>query len=416
MTESSENVGEVTSQALPPYSSQLDDIQQCLKDIQLSLSFTLPSTHPATVSSSTEKVQSSYPGMVRKDYVLAKLDKLQEELAAIASSLPSLTSFPDKVQSQTPNLNAVGKDGINAKFETIEQMVAGIANALSPSDSTKAPMQHVMELEQEQEPTKPAPFAPKTEYLRYNIELLKNILFDLEKNPPKAGETLRPPSASALVDDDLYIAWCGSTSLNDYKRKIFTLIEIRFEEEEMAERNSYATPRRLLTIPGIICYSEERRKRIQEKMEKIKLSSTPRYSQMIPGSSRPDLPARSSMIETEELMIWCLRSSDFEGYKRRNGQIQEKSQDATKSEKLDRTVPDISSTLTSINLTADTSLSSAYNAVDSPDLLRLRKRMDLVKSVLIGVKKGPNAASPKPHPPISPASDDDDIFIPSPVL
>ncbi|KAF9110937.1 hypothetical protein BGX27_005696 [Mortierella sp. AM989] len=318
MTESTSVNSEEISHTLPPYSSQLDDIQQTLENIQLSLSpSTLSSTQPAIVSSNTEQVQTSYLGMVRKDYVLAKLDILQDALAAIASSLPPLTSLPEDILPQTPAPSAVGKEGVNAKFETIEQMIAGIANALSPSYSAKAPMQYVIEPEQ----AEPSLTAPRLEKVRYRIILLKNILFDLEKNPPKAREKPGPPSGPALDDEELFMTWCESAGLVEYKQKIFTLIEKLLREEDAEEKKSDG---RRYSVRGNVRVSEtfssdERRKRLQAKMEKLKQSAIMYHSQKTPNSSRPNLLAHPSMMDIDEFMIWCLRSSDFNGFKKLDG-------------------------------------------------------------------------------------------------
>ncbi|KAF9110938.1 hypothetical protein BGX27_005697 [Mortierella sp. AM989] len=91
--------------------------------------------------------------------------------------------------------------------------------------------------------------------------------------------------------------------------------------------------------------------------------------------------------------------------------IQETPQDPTKSEKIDRTTHDISSSLTPMNPTASSSPLPTYPEVKSPTLAHLRNRMDLIKGVLIGIEKERDLSDVKPPPPKSPAADDNGIFV-----
>ncbi|KAF9357472.1 hypothetical protein BGX26_003659 [Mortierella sp. AD094] len=223
MTESTLTNG---TSPLPPYSSQLDNIQHTLRDSRNSL-FTFPLFRRPCSSEPRYKESATPPKeMVSQELVQEKLGNPQNSLATIRAAIPVSTTGNSvkKTTAARPissTSTTVGQDAVLAKFGVVEQTVAGLASALS-SYSIKVTLQPVMKMEQQ----KPSSSAPRLAQLRYRIELAENTLFELEKNSSPRGPGRQPPPSSPASDDEeIFLIWCKSDDLASYAQNIFKLIE-----------------------------------------------------------------------------------------------------------------------------------------------------------------------------------------------
>ncbi|KAF9201513.1 hypothetical protein BGZ49_008244 [Haplosporangium sp. Z 27] len=296
---------------LPAYSLSLVDNQQDVSSLMSSLSQS--TIQQSAMTPNDEQAQTLHSRMISRDLVESKLNILQSSLSTMTSFLPS-SFFPmdlDKktskdIKSPESTLTCIAEDPIQAKFREIEHKVAKVTFLLSrPCIIVSQP---ALDLELE----KPPCDADSLTILRHRVEWVKNILFDLEKTVAFVHQKPAPPSNTS--DDKVFLIWCESDGLWDYKRRIFGLLE-RLANEESMEEDKVLVYR--TKMPDLA----PRNNRIQAKIEKIKQSAASYYFENKRGKTRPRLPARSTLMTTEEFLVWCLRSSNFDMYRRLDGTV-----------------------------------------------------------------------------------------------
>ncbi|KAF8975437.1 hypothetical protein BGZ46_009120 [Entomortierella lignicola] len=298
----------------------------------------MSSLSQSTIQQSTaipndEQAQTLHSRMISRDLVESKLNILQSSLSTMISSLPS-SLFPLDLDKKTPKdikspestLTCIAEDPILAKFREIEHKVANVTSMLSKSCINVS--QPALDLELE----KPPCGADSLTILRYRIESVKDTLFNLEK--AVEFTSLKPAPPSNTSDDELFLIWCESNGPMDYKRKVFGLLE-RLVNEESKEEDKIPVYRN--RKPNLA----PRNSRIQAKIEKIKQSAASHYFENKLSKPRPSLPTHSKLMIAEELLVWCLRSSDFSTYKRSDGTISFWPNDRSYEQELARLIQEL---------------------------------------------------------------------------
>ncbi|KAF9201366.1 hypothetical protein BGZ49_008381 [Haplosporangium sp. Z 27] len=132
------------------------------------------------------------------------------------------------------------------------------------------------------------------------IDLAWRLLFELESNP---DDTTKPPPPVEIspLTDNIYIAWCNSTTRQSYKQRLYLLLEEhRIEEKELEEpfqcRESVLEPIR----------------QVRTKIEGIKQFMFDYQAQKSTGERNlPDLPRRYCEMDLDVFMICCLKSRSY---------------------------------------------------------------------------------------------------------
>ncbi|KAF8975436.1 hypothetical protein BGZ46_009119 [Entomortierella lignicola] len=271
-----------------------------------------------TVNSDDKQIQVLCSQMASQDLVISKLGTLKEHLSTIISSLPSSTSLEDydnktskNVGSPEPAPSPGLEDPFHAGFRETEQLVSMISSVLSTSNTFTIISRPVTNLEM----TKPSRGADELTILRYRIEVSKCVLFDLEKNFSSTTEKPPPPSEPAFDDTDIFLCWCKAKDLAQYKQNIYDLIDKSRSREDQREEEVLVYSRYARNVPD----PSGRISRVKARIERLKQGSVVYFANKSPGKYRPSLPDHPSMMDADELLLWCLRSNEPGGYKSADG-------------------------------------------------------------------------------------------------
>ncbi|KAF8928973.1 hypothetical protein BGZ58_009256 [Dissophora ornata] len=218
--------------------------------------------------------------------------------------------------------NTKQHEQVLAAFENMERTLEGLVSSLNTATTAAneraaaAAAENPMQEKLEDDMT-----SPLRDSLRAKIELVKKIMFALEKNPQKHDAKPVPPGEPVSVDDDLYMIWCASPNTLWYKHKLFEMMESLRSKEEEERRTLRNLKREQEQLNGSISSGTEdsaHRQYLRAKIAAIKRAAFEFYPEKTNGKAKPTLPVDASLIDLDVFLVWCLRSDDYKDCQRKD--------------------------------------------------------------------------------------------------
>ncbi|KAI8596367.1 hypothetical protein EDD21DRAFT_447889 [Dissophora ornata] len=147
-----------------------------------------PMSSTSTINESLSLETLSNQLTRQQEQVFVTLEKMNQNLAAIASSSANSSSAHDSGAQQKPP-------------------------AAIPLTATK----NVAQNQQQTAPTLTTDVtSPQREALRAKIEVVKTIMCDLERRPSNLRINPAPPGDPSSADEELFLTWCAATDAKSY--------------------------------------------------------------------------------------------------------------------------------------------------------------------------------------------------------
>lgn len=157
--------------------------------------------------------------------------------------------------------------------------------------------------------------SPLRDTLKAKIQLVKKVMFDLEKRKgPLLAKPPPPPwNPPEKNDDDIYLRWCAAPDTKWYKRNLFRLVEdLQVQEESERER---------LRDVKIVVYDNDlspHRKHLRDKMDAVKRAALDFYPLKAEGETISVLPKDPELMDIDVFLVWCLRWDEYQECRRRD--------------------------------------------------------------------------------------------------
>ncbi|KAG0363466.1 hypothetical protein BC939DRAFT_445139 [Gamsiella multidivaricata] len=283
---------------------QLEVFRLKASQVQQSASDPVPSySSSVLLAEGPATVNQGPPQSVAQDDVL--LGELQRGLVAAASSLAELSSAIAAV-SQTNNAaeTAQPQDVLVDRPEEVEQTLAALSFPSTPTTGDHQDQQQPRDQKRNQEPESnqlQSVFAEidSTEraFLLAKIESIKRAMIDIELYTPQGTEKPAAPNPTT-TDIDVYIAWCKSSNGEDYRARLFELIE-SFRKKEKQERAKVCATDRMVYENDV----SPLRQYLQFKIAFVKQAIFDFQPQKAAGKKWPDLPSDPYSMDVDMFLL-----------------------------------------------------------------------------------------------------------------
>ncbi|KAG0348466.1 hypothetical protein BC939DRAFT_445120 [Gamsiella multidivaricata] len=247
------------------------------------------------------------PQSIAQDDVL--LGELQRDLAATASSLA------------TQSL-----DILLGRLEKVEQTLAVLSSPSTSTPGNHQNQQQPKDHQDQQQPRdqkrnkKPESNQPQSAcddndsleriLLRSKIEAIKRAMIDIELHSPLGTAKPALPDP-ASTDNDIYIVWCESSNINEYKQGLFKLIK-SFQVKEEQER------KRLRDLDTRVYENDDspHRRHLQSKIALLKEVLFKFQPQKAAGEKWPDLPSDAVSMDVDLFLLWCIQTPAYGAFRK----------------------------------------------------------------------------------------------------
>ncbi|KAI7827411.1 hypothetical protein BC939DRAFT_445135 [Gamsiella multidivaricata] len=130
-------------------------------------------------------------------------------------------------------------------------------------------------------------------------------MIDIELNPPKGTAKPALPDP-ATIDSDIYVIWCESSNGEDYRERLFRLIE-NFREKEEKER------KRLRDLDTRVYENDDspHRRHLQSKVALVKQAVFDFQPQKAAGKKRPGLSSDAYSMDVDVFLLWCIQTRAY---------------------------------------------------------------------------------------------------------